>query len=462
MKGLRSSLGDASRSPAPLLPARRLLAAALLGLTACGGATAPAPRGPNVLLIAVDTLRADALGAHGASGDPTPAIDALAARGTRFAEARAHAPWTLPSFSSLFTSRPPHRHGAGGRLGEFRVLAPDALTLAEVLRDAGYRTSAITNVDFLSEPFGTVQGFEHVNAFAPADNRSARGAAATTDAAIERLRSADGRFFCFVHYFDPHAVYAPPPAERSRFALPGDRQGSWTFGTRQDVVGHRSGRLPVDAGLMQRAHALYAGEVAHVDAQIARLLAELDALGLTDDTLVVLTSDHGEEFFDHGGWEHGHTLHEELLHVPLVLAGPGVPSGQVRETQVGLIDVAPTICRLAEVAEPGSFVGRDLFTERPARPHLAVGNFWGPPWASWRVGDEKLVVDGEGRARLYDLARDPGEHDDVSGARTARATALRAELEAVLEFGAAPPGTTPSVTPDAMDRLKELGYVGAE
>ncbi len=441
---------------------RPAAAAALLlaGLLACAPA-APRPAGPSVLIVAVDTLRADALGSHGAPGDPTPALDALARRGTRFSEARAHAPWTLPSFASLFTSRPPHRHGAGGRLGAFQALSADARTLAEVFQDAGYRTGAVTNVDFLTAPFGTLQGFQHQDALAPQDNRSARDARATTDAAIAWLHGVgDAPFLALVHYFDPHAVYAPPPDERRRFARPGDAESGWTFGTREEVVGHRTGRLAVDAELMERAHALYRGEVAHVDAQVARLLAEVEALGRGDDLVVVLTSDHGEEFFDHGGWEHGHTLHDELLRVPLVLAGPGVPAGAVRADPVGLIDVAPTLCRLAGLEVSPAFLGRDLLDEGPERAHLALGNFWGPAWASWRVGREKLVVDGAGRARLYDLGRDPGEREDVSAQRGDRTRALRAELEAVLQFGAAPAGAEPELSEEGLERLRELGYLG--
>jgi arylsulfatase A-like enzyme len=206
--------------------------------------------------------------------------------------------------------------------------------------------------------------------------------------------------------------------------------------------------------------------------QLGRLLDGLDALGLAQDTLVVLTADHGEEFLDHGGFEHGHTLYQELLRVPLFVRLPGVVApGSVVQEPVGLVDVAPTLCELAGLSPPRSFGGRSLvplLRGEPLAPraHLAHGNFWGDPLTSWTSGDLKLILTparGEDpeRVELYDLARDPGERRDLAAERPDEVRRLRDELEAVRAHLAAGAGGAPVELDSATRaRLEALGYLG--
>lgn len=465
------------------------LAAGLVGLlaAACGGGDEASRL--NVLLVVIDTVRADKLGIHGGPEGLTPRLDRLAAEGARFERAAAHAPWTLPSTASLLTSRLPEEHGAGGFLDlsplaegrppsvAFRGLDEGARTLAEVFREGGWRTGSVVNVDFLDQGFGLTQGVEDVDARWYTTNSEVRSAAETTTQALawlgERERASEP-FFLLAHYFDAHAVYDPPAEFRERFADPRDRAASGlVFGTREHMLLLRSGRLTLDPSVLGRAERLYEAELAALDAELGRLLDGLDALGLAEDTVVVLTADHGEEFLDHGGFEHGHTLYDELLRVPLLVRLPGVvPEGQVIHAPVGLVDVAPTLCELAGLEVPSSFGGRSLVPALAggplaARAHLAHGNFWGPPLTSWTSGDLKLIVtpahDGSPeRVELYDLSSDPAEATDLAADRPGDTRRLREELEAVRAHLVRGSGGAPVELDEATrSRLEALGYLGS-
>jgi arylsulfatase A-like enzyme len=432
--------------------------AALVLLAACAEESSR----PNVLVVAVDTLRADVLGCYGGDAACSPNLDALASEGLLFEQAHAHAPWTLPSFASLFTSLLPPEHGAGRQPdGSFTALSPAAMTLAEHFRSGGYATAAVTNVDFLGESFGLGQGFDHLDARFEASNRLLRPADQTTDAALAWLRARPRKpFFLFVHYFDPHAVYDPPIEFRRRFAHPQDRESSWTFGSRSEVVGIRNG-LPPEPEVIERARMLYRAEVAFTDREIGRLLSSLDELELAPSTIVVFTSDHGEEFLDHGDFEHGHTLYEELVHVPLVLRYPGRLAPASVEGLVGHVDVAPTLCALAGLppleGQSGSNLLAQLGTEPRAETHFAEGNFWGPPLRSWREHSHKLIA-RERELELYDLSRDPQERNNLLQQEQALANDLRTNLRAVLKGMRYRGGDPAKPSPEELRRLWELGY----
>lgn len=441
----------------------------LLGglLAACGGVEAP----PSVVMVVGDTLRADKLGCMGGPEGLTPYLDRIAAAGVRFDQARSHAPWTLPSTASMLTSLHPEEHGAGGRLGRFTRLDDEVRTVVRSFRERGYRTHAIVNVLFLDpELFGVTRDFDTVDQQAFETNVDVRAADATTRAALEWIEEHgdEGPFFLLVHYFDPHCVYAPPRAFRERWAEPGDRQGDWTFGTRPQMVAIREGDLSPAAATIRRAEALYDGEVAYLDAQIGRLDDGLAARGHRDDLVLVVTADHGEEFLDHGGFEHGHTLYDELVRVPLLIRAPGELAPAVVSAPARHIDLAPTLCELCDLPQPPQFVGRSLLPlargEAGApRPTLAHGNMWARPQTSWTSDGWKLIVRDGVAPQLFHVAEDPGELRDLAEGAPEQLARLQAELEAV-EAGmqALRRGEAAELDPATRQVLSGLGYGGGE
>lgn len=442
-----------------------ILATAALGLAGCS----EPPGRTNVVLVVCDTLRADELGCYGNTRGLTPNLDALAGRGALFEHAYAHAPWTLPSASSILTGLPPEEHGAGGRLGRYTPLAPGVETLPGILAAGGYRTHGIVSVIFLAPRFGATRDFATLDQRFTTDNRGARDADEVTDAALRWIdRHRDEPFFLLVHYFDPHAVYAPPQPFRRRFADPRDREDeSFAFATSEHMTAVREGSLALTPALMQRAHRLYQGEVAFADAEIGRLAAGIEARGLAERTALVVTADHGEEFLDHGGYEHGHTLYDELLHVPLIVSWPGtVPERTRVEAAVGLVDLAPTVCGIAGQPPPRRASGQDLLSltrgevRRPA-PLLAHGNMWGPPLSSLREGEYKLIRGADGRDELYHAAVDPGETHDLAALEPERCRALGERLER-LETALGSRAATPlRLTPQERAVLESTGYAGS-
>ncbi len=428
-----------------------------------------APR-RNVILILLDTVRVDRLGCYGSAMGLTPEIDRFAETAVRFEQAFAHAPWTLPSVASLYTSRHPMQHGAGGHLGSFRMLPERAVTLAEVLRRQGLSTGAILNVLFLSETLGMTQGFASVDHSVHADdNVSGRRAGPTTDAALGYIDSqGDQPFFLLVHYFDAHLTYDPPQPYRRRHADPQDREGTdYLFGTVRDMLRFRRGEIQLGDAMLGRLEKLYDGEIAYLDHEVGRLLDGLANRGLEGNTVVVITADHGEEFLDHDGFEHGHTLYDELLHVPLLIRTPEMTTARSVSATVRQIDLAPTLCELAGVSPDTSFDGESLAglmagARAPERSVLSQGNMWGASGAAWRTAGYKMIRDaGSVSAELYDITADPGEQTNVCGEVPERCATMVQDLNLVLKRLAteAAPGESPTLSERDIQRLRALGYL---
>ncbi len=445
----------------------------LLLLAALVAACPRAPARPNVLVLAVDTLRADRLGCQGNPRGLTPNLDRLAGGGVRFARAHAHAPWTLPSFATILSGELPPQHGAGGYADHYTGLRSEITTWPECFERAGYDTAAVVNVDFLSTPFGLTQGFATLDERFTLDNARARDAHATTEAALDFLRRPRASpFLLFVHYFDPHAEYRPPQPWRERFADPRDaHEPNLVFGSREQVVAWRTGQSAAAPEDVARAEKLYDGEVAYVDDEIGRLCAALRTLPGGENTLIVLVADHGEEFLEHGSVEHGHSLHEELLHVPLLLSWPGHLEPRVEERPVGLVALARTLCRLCGVDPDPGFAELDLFEEPRGRDADAAGfsygNFWGAPWEALRSGDRAWMripqSAGASLVRFYDTSADPREQHDLSAERSAEAAGFAERVEALRQrartegWRAGPPAR---LSEETLQRLRDTGYAG--
>jgi arylsulfatase A-like enzyme len=403
----------------------------------------------NVVLIGVDTLRPDHLGCYGYPRSTSPNVDRLADQGVRFENVVSQAPWTLPSFATVLTSLYPTQHGAGivgsGTSHFGTSMRTSFPPLAMTLLKAGYTTGAIINGPALSPEYGVDRGFEFYDGV---KDWQARPADRVTLDALKWIdEQRDKPFFLFVHYFDPHVPYEPPPPYDEIFD-PGYR-GRVGLGFDRDTYAQARQELsrtddPRAAADWNHLRALYDGEIAFTDAAVGDLIAGLEERGLRKNTLIVFLSDHGEEFFDHGGFEHGHTLYNELLRVPLVFSLPGVvPGGACVGTQVRLLDVMPTILDLAGVEPESRLEGvslRSLMHGRKvqaaarttiASPYVAYSEaiLYGTEKKSVSSHQWKLICDtATGKSTLYNLECDPGEVNDLSASEPATARALEEVL----------------------------------
>ncbi|UCE87113.1 MAG: sulfatase [Deltaproteobacteria bacterium] len=324
---------------------RERLGPALLALALLAGCRGDPARPASAVLIVIDTLRADHLGAYGHARPTSPNIDRWSKRGALFEQALASSPWTLPSFGAIYTGRHPSQHRAGQLIVRqppertFARLDAATPTLAERLSERGYATAAVVTNPFLHPSFGIARGIESYD-YVRGDARRNRRASAVVDRALRWLDGRDARpFLLVVHCFDPHLAYDPPPSVRGRFTA--GYTGSLELPL-NPLLQIRAGRVELDAADRRFIEAAYDEELLFVDAQVGRLLDGLEARGLLTDTLVMLTSDHGEEFFEHDGFEHGHSAYQELLHVPLVVWGPGVRPGRI-SPPVSHVDLVPTL-----------------------------------------------------------------------------------------------------------------------
>jgi arylsulfatase A-like enzyme len=452
-------------------------------------ASASRPK-PNILFILIDTLRADRVTCYGHREPTTPKIDRLAAEGVRFATVHTASPWTMPSVMTLFTALHPTVHGATSyqRRASLKVT-----TLAERLKRLGYRrTVGIVSNPTVNSRYGFAQGFDQyddysvffaheLNLFEIEDAERHRSITeAVTSHTVTRLAgewlAKEGRrrpWFLFLLYFDPHDRYVPPAPWDRRF----DPHPNAASRKRKDVGPHLM-RPDATAEETEHALALYDGEIGYTDHHVGQLLQRLDALGLRDDTLVVLVSDHGEEFLDHGGVRHGRTLYDEQTRGVLILRQPGaLPRGAVVTAPTCHLDLVPTLldCLGEEAAPSCQGVSRlpllrGAGARRPDRGRRPIF-LEGAASRNLRgvvLGRHKLIRDTvTGREELYDLATDPGEKTNLRSRTPAAAEELRAALDRHIEHCrlAARPyqmgGTVarPRLTRRDIEVLRALGYL---
>ncbi|MHB0969249.1 MAG: sulfatase-like hydrolase/transferase [Thermoanaerobaculia bacterium] len=421
-----------------MLSRRALALAALAALSIAASCSRREPAtlaGSNVVLITIDTLRADHIGAYGYGPAATPNIDALARNGIRFDNAMAGAPLTLPSHATILTGMHPHRHGL--RNNAAGSLPDDAATLPTSFAGAGYRTAAFVGAFVLDHRFGIGRGFETYDdeidrdPDAPAGIEAERPATAVVDRALQWLGVADARpFFLWVHVYDPHAPYAPPEPYRS------------TFNARA-----------------------YDGEIAYVDAEIGRLVAAIRGMPGGEKTVIAVMGDHGEALGEHGELTHGVLLYEPTLRVPLIVQAPGLAPRTVT-TPVGLADVAPTLAALVALPKLARADGVDLSAAllggREPEQHDLYAETQYPTLFGWsglealRRGALKLI--DSPAPELYDLASDPREAKNVYTTERRSMFALRAALDGLRSNAVA-------AKPSAMDaetaqKLASLGYLG--
>lgn len=453
------------------MPKLTSLVLLLAGLAAMCGCNDGAPR-PSVVIITIDTLRADHCSCYGYGHETTPRLDALAAGGVRFANTYAPMPTTGPTHSTIFTSLYPLVHGV---LKNGFELDASLTTLAEVFQTEGYATAGLVSSYAVNGKFGYSQGFDFFDDdFSDVTDPSVkkkketwegmpfegthfdRRADMTTDKTIAWLegRPADEPFFLWVHYFDPHHPYDPPEKYRGMFPPLTDR-GAY--------AGYDTGP--------------YDGEVRFADEEMGRLVDYLDGRFGADSVLLVVASDHGEGLGQHGRLHHGFWVYEEAMRVPLVMRWPGrIPAGRVHENPVELNDVMPTILALLDLPFDGRLLGHDLSDavvgsdQPPARPILMQRRFYedsmlrGKPVKGTkfaiRDGDWKYILaEEEGTEELYNLAADPFELDDVSKAHPDRVKEFRKRLGTItgaLEKIAV--GRDQEMTDEDHEAFRQLGY----
>ncbi len=456
------------------------LSVATLAVFTLGCARQREPR-PNVILISIDSLRGDRLGCYGYPRPVSPTLDRLAREGVLFADVMSQSSWTLPAHISLMTSLYAYRHGVNG---EGDRHDPSLTTLAEAFSANGYMTAAIVSGLFLRREFGFAEGFDHFDESAAekrsSDSHTVCAGPKTNRAILSFLDSKPSKpLFLFIHYWDVHYDYAPPAPYARVFGR--DSLSSRGF---TDFIRDKTISASLDEHDRAQLAALYDGEVRYTDHLIEAALAALHDRGYLDRAIVAVTSDHGDEFFEHGAKGHQNTLYDEVIRIPLILwFGDGAHAGQVVGERVELIDVYPTLLAAAGLSfDAESIDGRSLAPAIRGIPDAArASSGAGRPrisetltkdratTMSSRVPLEAIELDGRklhvwrnqaARRELFDLRSDPGEERDVFSAQHAGASALESLLmRRIASAGASSAADTASLDPATVEELRSLGYI---
>lgn len=424
---------------------------------------------PRIVLISIDCLRADHVGAYGYERDTTPHIDAFAENAVLFETAVSTAPMTLPSHTSMFTGLFPSRHDGS----KWAKIASTTPYLPEILSRAGYQTDALVTGAYLSQDYGFERGFDFYQMDYPAP------AAETVDQAIELLRLGRGADqFLFLHLIDAHWPYEPPEELLDRFVA----QASDIAPLLRKIVDNVPPSSPKE---IEQVVALYDSEIVSADAALGRFFETMKNMGIYDSSLIIVTADHGEAFYDRGHWQHSQTLHEELIRIPLIVKWPGAsPRSRVR-TQVSQVDIFPTVLSAAGLTPPTSD-GIDLLefvknsAEAKERRSVISENAWRSPvgWArkiSIRTEKQKYIVtlsaptgvepteDHLEHEELYDLLADPDERSNLLEGSDVDVEPFRRELANYLRETRTMRASRQSETivedETTLERLRSLGYI---
>ncbi len=449
-------------------------------------AAEPAPieqAAQNVIVLLVDTLRASKVQAYyPKTRVKTPTIDEFAAQGALFERPQSPENWTKPSVASVLTSLHPATHRTKEDASK---LPKSALMLSEVYQKAGFKTASFIANGYVSNAFGFDQGWDHyTNYIREARNTNASNVFGEAQSWIEKNK--DGRFFVYIQTIDPHVPYDPPAKFLEMYdAQPysGQVQNRRTH-LMLDEAKKNPGKYAFTKRDKERIEALHDGEISYHDEYFGKFLVKLRELGLDENTIIVVTSDHGEEFQEHGSWGHGHSVYQELLHVPLMFRWPGViPAGMRIGPVVSTMDIGPTVLEASGVAIPDAFEGRSLLGfmrgDWPAGPYVAFSDFLDHRRVI-RGADWKMIIRGNLSQVMFDLGNDYWEKQELDGSqhpiaqrylRTLHGQFLGAEDRG--HWLAAPSGSTAKkspglteekqeMTPELCRQLVALGYISAE
>jgi len=446
------------------------------------------PERLNLIFITVDTLRADHLSSYGYRKIQTPSIDSITVKGILFKNAISQSPWTLPSFASFFSSLYPSAHGGGKLLtdGKKTAIRADVPLLAEILKGHGYRTQAFVMNGYVHRAWGFARGFEgyfHIDEYEAGKELTPRQRAATppknndkgkckseviTQRATQWLNEhRSNNFFLWVHYLDPHG-----PFERCKsYGLTKNYKGAL-----QNLVGLidadrvRSGEFKLEGEDKEYIHSLYDEEVMLTDEYIGVLLSKIRELGLDKKSIIVFTSDHGEEFWGHGDYGHGHSVYNEVLHVPLIIKEPGRSLPLVVEEYVRLIDVMPTVLEMLSIEFQYEIHGESLMSLIQKKPYIPREIF--SEYLLYVYGEEKkglirfpykfIYFPKSGKQELYDLSLDPKEKRNLVDANPRVAGEMHSRMDSLMMHlvkDRSKPSDGIEIDKETGERLKALGYV---
>jgi len=423
---------------------------------------------PNIILISIDALRADHLSCYGYHRNTSPNIDRLAGQGVLFKNSFSQATSTLPSHASIFLSQYVWRHKVDNRK---KRLGNSVTTLAKILKDKNYITCAFVSGGFLSSIFGFDRGFEIYDEGTPG-NRG-RYKISSYNKLLSWLESArNKKFFLFFHTYDVHSPYNPPSPYFDLYTK-GRCEGKH-LRMSKGIMPKRLNASKLTPKEIDYIIAVYDGGINYVDEQLGKIFDKLDQLDIDDNTIIIVTSDHGEAFKEHGRLRHGHKPYIELVHVPLIMKGPGIPRNRIYENYVQHIDIVPTILEILNIPQREELQGRSLLS---LMKNCEIQEYpktysWGKdknkpqwPWpfsTSLRTKEWTYIMNQDGSDELYDKINDPKEQNNLIEKRPLIAQELKEELE---DFIALTSETKPPVAEkvdidkELKERLKSLGYL---
>ena len=441
----------------------------MLWVSGCGRKRAQAEQ-RNVILVSIDTLRADHLGCYGYHRPTSPVLDEFAREGLLFEDVTASSPWTLPSHGTMLTGLYPNRHG----LHSYNNVLPVGMrTIADIFKEKGIQTAAVVNSHCLTPRYGLHQGFEDYEYIKEILNL--RKPSEVGSKAQQWLSSRGQKpFFLFLHYYDLHSDYASLPKYERQFVRPYQGRAN---GTTRQLIMHRLGNVKFDQKAANHLIDLYDASIRQIDDEIGKLLLHLRTEKLLDETMVIITSDHGEEFLEHGGVMHSQTQYQEMLKVPLMMRGPGLGQQKRINEIVSLVDLMPTILSVMGIEVPEGLDGTDLSGlwrqtnyKLPSRyVYAGASRMTGPLVKSrpelhdiqravrhpqYKMHYNKLTKE----TQLFDLQNDPGEKADVAGKHVALVESMMGQLERYMKVNQAG-AKLPPLQAEEINKLKSLGYL---